>query len=165
MMLGFPDFRIDFTESGQQDSVTLKPVHYLPDANLAGNIAQAYKTDFLAFMNFIFIVVSEMQNNAKDLMALANETIAKFAGVTNMAPTDTPLERLKKNFLFMQQKQETEKKYAEAAFTGKALILFNATNNSTSLVDDQVDTKHTDVEMELTKGIIKIKVVHDPIKN
>lgn len=59
------------------------------------------------------------------------------------------LGKLKDQYLLMQQKQEMEKGIADIALTAKAVILFNTQNNSSILIDDIVDTKHKDEEIEV----------------
>lgn len=165
ILLPLPVFRIDFSEGGQQDSATLAPARYLPDADLSGNIAEAYKSDLLGFMNLVLNVASEEPGKSKDIMAVANEMMGMVPRLTNMSSSSIPLEGLKNKYVMVHLKQDAEQKTAVASFSSKAVILFNAVNNSSVLIDQTIDTKHKDGDIELTKGIIKIKVVHDPLVN
>ncbi|MEI6062761.1 MAG: hypothetical protein WCR72_18810 [Bacteroidota bacterium] len=165
MLLPLPVFRIDFSEGGQQDSATLAPARYLPDADLSGNIAEAYKADMLGFMNLVFNVASEEPGKSKDMMAVVNEMMGKIPQLTSMSVSSTPLEGLKNKYEMVHLKQEMEQKTAAASLSSKAVVLFNAVNYSSVLIDQTIDTKHKDGDIELTKGIIKIKVVHDPMVN
>jgi len=162
MLLHFPVFSIDFSEGGQQDSVTLEPVRYLNEPKGVSDITETYKEELLGFMNYIFIDIVKEPGDVKDILAVATEMMGKFANVTNASTSDTPLEILEKRNLLMKQKQEAEQKTA-ASFSHKAIVLFNAVSGSSALIDQSVDKKHKDGIMELTKAVIKIKVIHDPV--
>ena len=50
--------------------------------------------------------------------------------------------------------------------TKKSVFLFNANNGSTVFIDQINDTKHDiDEYSGLKKGIIHLRVVHDPVEN
>jgi hypothetical protein len=165
MLLHFPVFSMDFSAGSEQDSATLEPLRYLPDADLTNHIMKAYKADLLGFMIHVFIVIADQPGKATNMLDVANAMIGKFANVTAPPASDAPLEDFKNRYLLMQQKQEAEQQTAAAAFKPKTIVLFNAANNSAVLIDQSIDTKHTEEGIELTKGIIKIKVVHDPVEN
>lgn len=165
ILLHPPVIRIDFSDEGQQDSATLGLLTYLPNENLPVYSPSSYTIELLAVMNNVFIDVSKVEANTDKMMDLVTEMMAKFAPITNMSASNTPLERLKKGHLVMEQKQEAEQKTAAVSFSPKAVILFNAPVNSSILIDERVDTKHKDKEVEVTRGIIKLKVVHEPLKN
>ncbi len=161
MMMYFPVFSIDFSDKKEQDTATLQELKYQSlDDQYAGN---SYTTDLLGYLNDVFVVASKTGAKEKDAEDMAKEMTSKFAGLITMPNSTTPLGKLKDQYLLMQQKQEAEKGMADVVNTAKAVILFHAQNNSSTLVDDKVDTKHKDEQVEVLKSIIKIKVVHDPI--
>ena len=160
----FPDFRIDFADQSNQDTATIENVRYPINANVVTtSINKAYTTDFLASMQTVFFISSKMESAADKIPDFANEMASKFSALTTMPNSTTTLGKLKDKFLLMQQTQEAGKKIAEIAFTTKPVLLFKAKNGSSILIDNSVDTKHKDEEIEVTKGIIELKVVHDPI--
>jgi outer membrane lipoprotein-sorting protein len=165
MLLHFPVFSMDFSAGSEQDSATLEPLRYLPGADVTNNIMKAYKADLLGFMNHVFIVIADQAGKVTNMLDVANAMVGKFANVTAPPASDAPLEDYKNRYLLMQQKQESEQQMAGASFKPRTIILFNAANNTTVLIDQTVDTKHKEEGVELTKGIIKIKVVHDPVEN
>ena len=132
---------------------------------MTNDITKAYKTDLMGFTNHVFIAASDMPGNEKSIMDVVNAMMGKFANIFNPTAGDVPLEEFKNRYLMMQQKQEAEQQTAAAAFKPKIIVLFNAANNSAVLIDQSIDTKHKEESIELTKGIIKIKVVHDPVEN
>ncbi|MEP6677642.1 MAG: hypothetical protein ABJA78_20950 [Ferruginibacter sp.] len=165
MLMHFPVFSIDFPDLSNRDSVTLEPVRYRPNENLTGYSPLLYTTDLVGFMNYVFVVASKLKSSPNKIMDLITEMQNTFFPLITLPAGLTPLEILQRKFLIMQQKQETEKKLAGVSYTPKAVILFDAPNNSSILIDNSVDTKHKDNEVEVTKGFIKIKVIHDPLKD
>ena len=63
----------------------------------------------------------------------------------------------------MTQKQAAAREASELINTAQAVILFNAQNGSSTLIDVKMDTKHKTDELEVIYGIFKLKVVNDPI--
>lgn len=166
MIMYFPVFRIDFSDKNEQDSATLGALKYPPNASIDINpMGNSYKADILSFLNYVFIVFKKTAANEKEAEVRGKEMLNKFSALTIMPNSASTLGKLKDQYLLMQQKQEMEKGIADIALTAKAVILFNAQNNSSILIDDIVDTKHKDEEIEVLKGLFKIKLVHDPIPN
>lgn len=166
MLMYLPVFRIAFSDKDEQDTATMELLKYPPNVSLDFNpIGQSYKTDLLSYLNFVFVVPEKTAANEKEAEEMGEEMMSKFSVLTIMPNSATTLGKLKDQYLLMQQKQEMEIGIANMALTAKAVILFNAQNKSSILVDDKVDTKHKDEELEVTKGIFKVKVVHDPISN
>ncbi|MGG9960416.1 hypothetical protein [Ferruginibacter sp. SUN106] len=163
MLFHFPVFRISFMEGSEQDSATLQTMRYLSEENLTNNLTKGYTTDMLTLMNHVFMVLSEEPDKGNSMMDVVNSMLSKFGNVFKPATNESPLETLKKRYELMQQKQEAEQQTSMAGFNNKMVVLFNAANNSGILIDQSIDTKHKEEGIDLTKGIIKIKVVHDPV--
>lgn len=166
MLMPMPVFRISFTDLIHQDSVSLEPMQYLPNEYQNPSLSpSAYKKDLLGYVSHVFTSKAKTEMNESQIMDLAKEMMRKFSESPMMPSSLTALGMLKDKFLMRQKKQEAENKTAYAGLTGKAVMLFNALNNSSILVDNSIDTKHKDEGVEVTKGLIKIKVVNEPIQD
>ena len=99
------------------------------------------------------------EQKAKDF---GKDMMAKFSTITSTQNYTTTLEKLKFQHSMMMQKQEATRGVSEIINTSKVVILFNAQNGSSTLIDGKVDTKHKDDDVEVIYGIFKLKVVHDP---
>jgi len=166
MLMPLPVFRIDFNDLYNKDTVTIQPMQYLPNEYQNPSLSpSAYTKDLLGYVGNVFISKAKTEMNESQIMDLAKEMMRKFSESPMMPSSLTALGMLKDKFLMRQKKQEAENKTAYAGLTGKAVMLFNALNNSSILVDNSIDTKHKDEGVEVTKGLIKIKVVNEPIQD
>ncbi|MEP6673884.1 MAG: hypothetical protein ABJA78_01970 [Ferruginibacter sp.] len=161
MLMYFPVFRIDFSNSNGQDTATLQELKYVSLDD--HSVSESYTTDLLGYLNDVFVVPSKTGANEKAAEDMGKEMMSKFSVLTTMPNSGTTLGKLKDRYLLMQQKQEAEKGIADIVNTSKAVILFSAQNNSSTIVDDKIDTRHKNQNVEVIKGVIKIKVVHDPV--
>jgi hypothetical protein len=168
MLMHFPVFKIDFGDHTHQDTAIVQVLRYEPALSLAGyanNVSQSYTIDLLGYLSHVFISASKAEAAQDGWMNLANEMVKKFSSVTNFSAGNTALEQLKTKYLRMQQKLDFEKTISDASLLPKTIIFFNAFNQSTVLIDNETNTAHKDKEVEVTKGLIKLKVVHEPINN
>lgn len=165
MLVFFPVFSIDFSEPGEEDSVAIEPARYLPSQSLdAGDVIEnSYKTDLLGFLNSVFVNTSKIEDNAGKLMGVINEMQNNLSAITKGPEGNTTLDMLKYKYTAAQQTQGAMKKTGSAFLESSLAVVVNAKNGSAVLIDDSVDTKHMDGDIHVSKGIIKIKVVNEPV--
>lgn len=167
MSMHFPVFKIDFGDHLHEDTAIIQPMRYDPGISLAAyanNVSNSYTVDLLGYLSHVFISASKAEANEKALTNLANDMISKFSSMTGMSGT-SPLEQLKVKYERMLQKMDFEKTISNSSGLPKTTLFFNAFNNSAVLIDNQNNTAHKDKDVEVTNGLIKLKVVHAPISN
>ena len=165
MLVFFPVFSIDFSEPGEEDSVAIEPARYLPSQSLdAGDVIEnSYKTDLLGFLNSVFVNTSKIEDNAGKLMGVIGEMQNNLSAITQGPEGNTTLDMLKYKYTAAQQTQGAMNKTGSAFLESSLVVVVNAKNGSAVLIDDSVDTKHMDGDIHVSKGIIKIKVVNEPV--
>lgn len=168
MLMHFPVFKIDFADLISQDTVILQQLRYDPKENLANYASQSgksYSIDLLGYLSHVFISSSKAEANEDQLMNMANNMMSTFTSDAYISTGYTLLDQLRDKHKKMQQKLEMEKTIASVAFVSNTTFAFDAFNKSPVLTDISADTKHGDKQVEVSKGLIKIKIVHDPIIN
>lgn len=168
MLMHFPVFKMDFADLINQDTVILQQLRYDPKENLANYASQSgksYSIDLLGYLSHVFISSSKAEANEDKLMTMANNMMNTFTSVALISTGYALLDQLRDKHKRMQQKLEMEKTIAAVAFVSNTTFAFDAFNKSPVLTDISADTKHSDKQVEVSKGLIKIKIVHDPIIN
>jgi hypothetical protein len=161
MRMYFPIFSIDFTRTNAPDTAVLQILRYVNDLP-AMPVAEAYTTDLTGYLNDVYMKPEETGANEQKVQDFGKDIMSKFSAITSTQNNTTTLEKLKFQNSMMMQRQEATKGMSEIFNTAKTVILFNAQNGSSTLIDGKVDTKHKNDNVEVIYGIFKLKVVHDP---
>lgn len=165
MKLQFPEFKIDFCESGKSDTAFMMPLNFAVGDQMAiSNTGKSYKAEMLPLANHIFINETEMENNLTKGMELAAEIMAGMEEPDDSPSTGDPdLDKLKVKYNLKIKQDNYKKKISEMSMNEKAVFLFQANNRATVLIDKFNDSKHEiDDNRKMVKGLIHVKVVHEP---
>lgn len=166
MLAIFPATRISFCNNSQPDSMYVQTIRYKTDdlSVYAKSVQNAYTIDFLAYANNLFATPSQLLEATDEMKNFGMEMMQVYSSSQIDQPTGNPvLDKMQNNYNLVVKQQQLQSKLSEAAMMPKTLILFDAKNNDNTLIDAETDTAHKDQQMELTKGIIKVKVVHNPL--
>jgi hypothetical protein len=161
MIMYFPSLQMDFTRTDVPDTAVLQTIRYVDDLPPMPD-GKAYTTDLKAYLNDVYIKPEETGANEQKVKDLGKDIMTKFSAIATTQNNTTPLEQLRYKNSIMVERQEATKGMSEIYNTSNTVILFNAQNGSSTLIEGQVDTKHRDKNVEVIYGIFKLKVVHDP---
>jgi hypothetical protein len=180
MLMVFPSVRIDFCTPGSKDSAVLDVLRYKNDIfnqqqvnvhDLAGEYLDDrldhglnYTVDLMFYANKMFVGIEKTQANAEQLIDLAEEMM----NVRSMAHIDNPtgnslLDELGIEYSVNLQQHEKQLKLTEISKVPHTIMLFNAMNNSETLIDETIDTANEEKAIELTRGKIHLRVKHAPL--
>ena len=161
MMIYSPNFAIDFTRTNEPDTAVLQILRYVDETPLI-SVSKAYTTDLTGYLNDVYMKPEETAPSEEKIKDFGKDLLAKFSKTTTQNNT-TPLEQLKFKHSIITQKLEATRKPSEIFNTAQTVLLFNAQNGSSNLIDVKLDTKHKNDKVEVVYGIFKLKVVNDPI--
>ena len=161
MKMYFPIFGIDFTNTDVSDTAVLQILQYM-DVQSPMPVANAYTRDLTSYLYDVYVIREKTGANEQKVKDFGKDLMAKFSTIFSTQNNATTLEKLKFRNSIMMQRQEATRATSELINTAKTVILFNAQNGSSTLIDGKVDTKHKDDNVEVVYGIFKLKVVHDP---
>jgi hypothetical protein len=165
MLMVFPSFRISFCQGGGSDSAMTDVLRYKIDdlSPYANSMDKDYTIDLLQYANKMFVSIDKGENNMDQNIDLMGEMMSTGANAHIEAPTgNTLLDQLQVEYLVNLQQHEMQKRLTESSKVPKTVILFDAVNNSAVLVDSNTDTANKEKNIDLTKGQIRLKVVHAP---
>ncbi len=178
----FPSFSIDLCNVTKKDSVYMMPLNYATDVSMGSPDALAlsikmgdtealsktnksYKEELLPIANHMFINVPKDENILDDLSNMASDIFNWLSGSTITKPTGNPkMDDMQEKFNQKQFQEKAKTDISKKAMNKEATLLFDAQNGQAILVDKERDTKHEiDEFTELEKGIIHLKIIHDPV--
>lgn len=162
MIMYSPAFAIDFTRTNEQDTAVLQLLRYVDDLPPIP-VDNAYTTDLTGYLSNMYVKPKETGDKEQKIIDYGKDMLVKFSKITSAQNNTTTLEKLKSQHSLMTQKQAAAREASELINTAQAVILFNAQNGSSTLIDVKMDTKHKTDELEVIYGIFKLKVVNDPI--
>lgn len=165
----FPDFKLDFCNEGVPDSAFF--LTFTGDEQAANmyvsninNHNKNYGVDFLGFVNLVF-QNTDVEENENEFTDLGNEIINTISGFQNTNTGGSTLEKLKTQYEANLQMDNYRKNIQKLMADKKSTFLFTANNRSSVLIDKYNDTKRKlDDNIQLTRGLIHLRVVHDPVK-
>ena len=165
VMAQFPDFKIDFCNTARQDTAILTSLNYpLADEPPVQTTLKTYKAELLPFANNIFFDLKKLDANADQERDLAGEVMEALSMPKVEQPTgNAKLDKLQSLYNLRKSSDDFKLQVSNLGMNAKSVFLFKAHNGSSVLIDQYNDTKHRiDDNMELTKGLIHLRVVHDP---
>ena len=165
--LQFPYFKIDFCISKRSDSAFLMPMNFEVGEKIAlGNLSKAYKAEMLPLANYMIIDVNKMEDNATKGMELAAEIMDEISEpMTGNSSGYAKLDKLQKRYALKIKQDGYKKQISEIGMNKRSVFLFKVSSNTSVLIDKYNDTKYNiDENTKLLKGLIHLKVVHDPEK-
>ena len=145
----------------------MMPITYTYDFTPSGqDLKTSYKEDMLAIGNHMFMDINKLEESGNELMDIATEVIDNVSQSQVTNPTGNPkLDKMQNEYNFKLKQDSYKKKVSNMGMNKKSVFLFNANNGSTVFIDQQNDTKHTiDENTKLVKGLIHLRVVHDPVE-
>ena len=164
MIMNAPAFAIDFTRTNEPDTAVLQTLRYEDgEPYIWKDYATAYTTDLTGYLNDVYVRPELTAANEQKVKDYGKAMMAKFSGIIPIQNNTTTLEKLKSQHSITMLKQEGARSISEIMNTAIPAFLFNAQNGSSTLIDINVDTKHKNDYVEVVYGILKLKVVHDPI--
>jgi len=168
MVAFLPEFKIDLCDISKKDSAFMMPITYTYDYTPSGpDLKTSYKEDMLAIGNHMFIDKNKLEESGNEVMDIATEIIDNVSQSQVTDPTGNPkLDKMQNEYNFKLKQDSYKKKLSNTGMNKKSVFLFNANNGSTVFIDQTNDTRHTiDENTKLVKGLIHLRVVHDPVTN
>ena len=164
MIMNAPAFAIDFTRTNEPDTAVLQTLRYEDGVPyIFKDYATAYTTDLTGYLNDVFVRPELTATKEQQVKDYGKAMMANFSGIIPIQNNTTTLEKLKSQHSITMLKQEGARSISEIMNTAIPAFLFNAQNGSSTLIDINVDTKHKNDYVEVVYGILKLKVVNDPI--
>ncbi|MGZ8558088.1 MAG: hypothetical protein ACXWWC_07145, partial [Chitinophagaceae bacterium] len=176
MLMVFPSTRISFCQGENKDSAMMEILRYkdelynTPNFNIAGTesglTAKDYTVDLLEYVNKILISIEKGENNTDQIVDLAYEmmgTRSRFEAERPQPTGNSLLDEAQIEYSVNLQQHEMQKKLTGASKVPRTVIEFDAQNNSSVLIDQTTDAANEELLINLTKGKIQLKVVHNPI--
>lgn len=184
MLMVFPSFRFSFCSVPGPDTVILDVLRYKDDkynhtitnvaafdlTNPAGHQAtnEDYTFEFLGLANKMLLGIKKIEMNTDQIIDITREmfSVGELPHVDK--PTGNPiLDEFQVVYNLNLQQHELQKKLSQTTQVDRTVILFNALNMSPTLIDEPAITNHKEIELklELVKGKIHVKVIHDPLPN
>ena len=119
----------------------------------------------LAIGNHMFIDINKVEESGNEVMDIATEIIDNVSQSQVTDPTGNPkLDKMQNEYNLKLKQDSYKKKLSNMGMNKKSVFLFNANNGSTVFIDQTNDTKHKiDEYTMLVKGLIHLRIVHDPI--
>lgn len=168
VMAQFPDFRIDFCNTSRSDTAYMTTLNYPVEGDVPVQTSfKTYKAELLALANHMFVDVSKMEGHESEGMNLAADAMKALSQPKVDHPTGNPkLDKMQGEYNLRKSSDDFKKQISAMGLTGKSVFLFQANNGSSVLIDKYNDTKHRiDDHSELKRGMIHLRVVHDPVTN
>lgn len=167
MLMVFPSVRISFCQNGNKDSALMDVLRYKTEdlSGYAVKTDNSYTIDLLGYASKMFVSVGKVQNNADQLVDQAYEMMSirsRFEAERPQPTGNSLLDQIQIEYSMNQQQHEMQRKLTESSKVPKTVILFDAQNNSNVLIDKTTDTANKEYVIDLTKGLIRLKVVHSP---
>ncbi|MBI1343675.1 MAG: hypothetical protein GC171_12135 [Terrimonas sp.] len=166
VMAQFPDFKISFCNNGQSDTAIMTTLNYPVDGDIPVQTSfKTYKAELLALANHMFIDINKLEGHESEGMNMALDIMTSLSQPQVTNPTGNPkLDKLQSDYHLRKTSDDFKKQVSTTGLTEKSVFLFQANNGSSVLIDKTNDTKHRiDENSELTKGVIHLRVVHDPV--
>jgi hypothetical protein len=164
-LLMFPDFKIDFCSTNQPDTAWLHSFTSgtgvpVTTGSLAYQHSKSYQIDFLMMANLLF-VTNELPNNEQQFEKLGEEIFGTIGGFQT-GSSSSKLEQLKLQYEGKTQMDNHRMGIQNLVNDKKSVIVFTANNRQTVVTDKFTDTKRKleEEELELTRGMIHLKIVH-----
>ena len=161
-----PEFKINLCDISKRDSAFMMPINlpYGTTPQVNKDFNKSYKDEMVGMASHMFTDVNKMEDNESEGMDLAADIIATLSESNVTEPTGNPkLDKMQREYNIKVKQDDHKKDLSQIALTKKSVFLFNANNGSTVFIDQTNDTKHKiDDNHELTKGIVHLRVVHDP---
>ena len=162
----FPDFKIDFCDNSQFDSVFI--TGFAGDENVlaAGAVHPngPYRQDMLYYLNMLFYS-DVLPNKAADFEKMATDIMNKVAEIQATIPAPTALGRLRQAYLGKRENDGFRKKIRDAQVSQLAKIPFYAYSRQQVMTDVRHDVKKRDVgTWRVTKGQIHMRIEHEPVE-
>ena len=161
----FPAFRISFCGTGP-DSVYLEILRYDAEAmnNVnAKSIEHGYGIDFLGYSSMLFFQDPSALEAAVPMEKNLGEQMLKLMGSQVTQPTgNAELDKLQDGYEKMKKMQDLQYQMSGLALQNKLLVLFDAHNNSSELINVTTEPGHKMDKMSIS-GKVHIQVLHDPL--
>jgi hypothetical protein len=166
MVAFLPEFKIDLCDVTKRDSAFMMAISLpygsspqLTDPN------KSYKFEMVPFANHMFVDLKKMEDNASEVMDLAADIIVTASESRVTHPTGNPkLDKMQNEYNIKIAQDAHKKDFSQLSLNKKSVFLFNANNGSTVFIDQTNDTRHTiDENTKLVKGLIHLRVFHEPI--
>jgi len=167
--MGFPSSRINFCPDGNSDSVMLNMLNYDSDkiagyaAQAKNNLSESYSIDFIAYANKIIQSPSKTKSNKEKLTELSKEVLSTSIATNPTGNAD--LDELQKNYSGKKRIMEHQKQLSQMSNLEPTLILFDAKNMSSVIIDNTTKISNNENKLEAISGNIHLKVVHSPVAN
>jgi ribosomal protein S18 len=173
MQMMFPSVRFSFCNGAGQDTLLLD-VFRFSDAKLHGHMdacprhcdfAKIYCLDILEYANKMIIGIMKGRDNAPEFTELAAEMMDLSSEVHTDPTGSSLLDQIQIEYSANLQRHKKQEKLWTISKIGGAVILFDATNGSSILIDKPADVRNKEIEIkfELVRGTINTKVEHKPV--
>jgi hypothetical protein len=161
--MNFPSFRLSFCPNTGPDSAMMDILRY-KEENVTGDVANSYTADLLGYLDKILISVSDTKANKDEVV----DIIGQMSTISNQATVDNPtgyakLDKMQVDYKLNGIQHDLKKRVTETTKVGNTVILFDAKNGDTYMINGRVDTAHTEFGIKVNSGIIQLKVVLEPL--
>jgi hypothetical protein len=173
MLMVFPSVRFSFCNGAGQDTLLLDVLRF-SDAKLQGHyevhsvkcdFANLYCVDILEYANKMIFGIMKGRDHAPELTELGFEMMDMGSRVQAQHPTgSSSLDGLQMEYSGNLEQHKKQQKLFDLSKLGGAVLLFDAVNGSPVLIDNFSDVRNKEIEikMDLVRGTIHTKVVHNP---
>jgi len=163
LLMPFPSFRISFCPNSQQDSAFMETLRYEQE-NVSGDVSKAYKADFLAYANKMFLSIGKIGDNLSGLTDLADEMTNTASSQPTIDPTGyAKLDKMQGDFKVNGKQHDIQKQLTDLSKVEHTVLLFDAQNGSQFLINGTLNTANSEKVLDMKKGLIKLKVVLEPL--
>lgn len=166
MLVVFPELKISFCDNSQPDSMYVETIRYKADdlSEYASSVQKGYTIDFMGYANNLFMNISQLEASIDETKNIGLEMLKTLTTPQIKQSTgNATLDQLQNDYNMVVKQQQLQTQLSATAMMPKTLILFDAKNNDNVVIDAETNTAHKNGQMELVKGLIKVKVVHDPL--
>lgn len=164
VLMPFPSFRITFCNTSQKDSAYLEPLRYLQDDVSGYTVEDAYTVDMLGFADKMIISQYKTYSNKTDIVNIIDEMADLASSDIKVESTGyANLDKMQANFKANNKQQEFQKQTKEKSKMENTVMLFDADNGSSFLINGTHNVANSELAQTMKKGIIKLKVVLEPL--
>ncbi|HKP32752.1 MAG TPA: hypothetical protein VJT83_08490, partial [Chitinophagaceae bacterium] len=159
----FPIVRMSFCND-EIDSVYLSIFRYRDDNYMdkAGRFPKAYTIDFIGWVNLLSMDPEGAEASVKGGIEIAGN-LMRISNLTVASKGNAIIDKWRTNEAKMLEGRRQGVNFSKLAVSNKAILTFDANTSGDVLFTAETNITQ-DGDFALKKGLVRIKVVHDPVK-
>lgn len=165
VIMAFPSFRISFCNGANKDSAMMDVLRYEQENLPACDFGKAYCLDMLGFANKALVSILDTKANLNPIADILDQMVDMSAGEGSVDdPTGyVKLDKMQVAFKMNGKQHDLQKRVTETSKMDNTVMLFDAQNGSSFLINATLNTADIELGLHIKKGIIKLKVVNEPL--